>query len=240
MKWANFVYFITFPEHEGRYVKIGKAFDVSSRVKGLQTSSPTPVKVLGVLPEIVESEGSLHKKFSKYRTEMGEWFHLTPHIRHYIKQNCISFNAYKNISEAAEKIEEEESHKEPVLLMAEELKKIKLVDLTEDKFKKYIACLYVQNVLCFLNRTNSFFDRLNNELKENQAYINLHNELRKEIRDFIIDFLDWSRTDWREADRLKDSLDNLYSDKTWRKTLVEDFLASVLSDEGFKYNIDKL
>jgi len=94
--------------------------------------------------------------------------------------------------------------------------------------------------LCFLNRTNSFFDRLNNELKENQAYINLHNELRKEIRDFIIDSLDWSRTDWRAADRLNNSLDSLYRDKTWRKTLVEDFLASVLSDEGFKYNIDKL
>jgi hypothetical protein len=62
-----------------KYVKIGIARDVASRLSGLQTSSPFPLTLLKTWtsenPKFAERQ--LHNKFSEYRCS-GEWFKLPP------------------------------------------------------------------------------------------------------------------------------------------------------------------
>ena len=85
---AHFIYFI-FNEHSNA-IKIGRAKNVTRRLRSLQTSSPAPLLLLKTIQ--VEgakaaraTEKSLHQQFSDLRLS-GEWFRADAALRDYIKQ----------------------------------------------------------------------------------------------------------------------------------------------------------
>ncbi len=57
-------------------IKIGKSTDVDRRLRGLQTASPTKLKLIGVLNGDVES--NYHQAFAHLRVS-GEWFQFNEH-----------------------------------------------------------------------------------------------------------------------------------------------------------------
>jgi Meiotically up-regulated gene 113 len=69
------------PEHGGVYavagapgwVKIGRAKNIAQRVRGLQTASPTPLRLLAVLSNSEDDERLLHERWQHLRVT-GEWF----------------------------------------------------------------------------------------------------------------------------------------------------------------------
>lgn len=87
-----YVYFIH--NEDSMAVKIGRAKNVQRRLATLQTSSPSDLKLLGVIKTessrcAMELEESLHKKFKKSRIR-GEWFHLDSPVTDYIKSQINS------------------------------------------------------------------------------------------------------------------------------------------------------
>lgn len=66
---AVVIYFIK----TGRYVKIGCSDDPAGRLKQLQTSSPTRLKLVATMPGSFQTECELHKVFDRFRVK-GEWF----------------------------------------------------------------------------------------------------------------------------------------------------------------------
>lgn len=81
----DFVYFVTY---ENGPIKIGKAKNISNRMKTLQTSVPHKLKLLGVMGGCDGLEKSLHRKFSSLRLE-GEWFeNKDPLISFIDKHSC--------------------------------------------------------------------------------------------------------------------------------------------------------
>jgi len=76
----GFVYVIghpAWPEH----LKIGRAFDPESRLKGFQTGCPRRAYVLlyaRYFDDCYVAERALHYHFDKYRRE-GEWFYIDEH-----------------------------------------------------------------------------------------------------------------------------------------------------------------
>lgn len=69
------IYFI----RQGKFVKIGHAVNVKGRLADVQTASPLPVVLLGVINtnHSHRLEGILHHKFREYH-QRGEWYRLTP------------------------------------------------------------------------------------------------------------------------------------------------------------------
>ena len=72
------VYFIR-SDCPNRFIKIGAAVDVPSRLKGLQTSSAYPLSLLATISGGLEREHSLHRQFAHLRVR-GEWFHPAPEL----------------------------------------------------------------------------------------------------------------------------------------------------------------
>ena len=72
---GGMVYFIEAPSTG--LVKIGKTTDLEERFKSLCTMSPTPLRLLKVIPGYSDEEKTLHKRFKEYRRH-GEWFELEP------------------------------------------------------------------------------------------------------------------------------------------------------------------
>lgn len=54
-------------------IKIGVSNDPRRRLESMQTGSPEPLELLGVLPGGVDEERRLHQRFAAYRIH-GEWF----------------------------------------------------------------------------------------------------------------------------------------------------------------------
>lgn len=81
---AGFVYFIRCNE----WVKIGKAKNVKSRLKSLQTSSPYKLKVAYIVAakDYTRMEAFFHNEY-KAKRGMGEWFKLSDADMEYIKAN---------------------------------------------------------------------------------------------------------------------------------------------------------
>lgn len=74
-KMRGFVYFIASPE-TGR-VKIGyTSKSPDSRLRNLQTGSPTPLRLMCFQPGTKADEAHLHEVLSPYRLH-GEWFEAT-------------------------------------------------------------------------------------------------------------------------------------------------------------------
>jgi hypothetical protein len=74
------VYFIS---DDLGHIKIGVAKDVSLRREGLQTASPTELRIEATQRGGVPVEKKLHARFSDARM-IGEWFHFTPEIAMYV------------------------------------------------------------------------------------------------------------------------------------------------------------
>ncbi|MBE9202056.1 MULTISPECIES: GIY-YIG nuclease family protein [unclassified Nodularia (in: cyanobacteria)] len=87
-KTAHFVYFIL--NEDSNAIKIGRAKNLEQRMKSLQTSSPTQLKLIkSVQVEGVEQaqdlEQSLHQQFQAIRL-VGEWFQADASLIEYISQ----------------------------------------------------------------------------------------------------------------------------------------------------------
>lgn len=88
-KWEDprasrrFVYFIE--AKETGLIKIGLANCARARLKQLQTLSPVPLVLLGVVEtdKFGALEKDLHRRFAEHRAH-GEWFHACEPIRAYI------------------------------------------------------------------------------------------------------------------------------------------------------------
>lgn len=71
-------------------IKIGYSKDPKKRRSGLQTASPNPLELLGVVHGGLEHERAYHKKFKEERIH-GEWFHGTilPEVQEIIARNPL-------------------------------------------------------------------------------------------------------------------------------------------------------
>ena len=83
-----YIYFIL--NYDSQAVKIGIAKNVKRRLASLQTSSPSKLKLLGIIKtksvnNARKIEKSLHEKFAKNRIR-GEWFKANVELLDYIKQ----------------------------------------------------------------------------------------------------------------------------------------------------------
>lgn len=77
-KWPDSGVYIIEAVGSGR-CKIGVTNDVPTRIKGLQTGSPFPLRVLAVIEGGEDLEKFIHKQFAKFRKH-GEWFEIPPAI----------------------------------------------------------------------------------------------------------------------------------------------------------------
>lgn len=81
-KISQYVYFVQ--AVGGGPIKIGYAADVPARIDRLQTGSPTPLRVLAVIPGAGRSvETALHHRFRAVRSH-GEWFHPVVELTDFI------------------------------------------------------------------------------------------------------------------------------------------------------------
>jgi len=77
------VYFIE--SLESKKIKIGTSKNPKARLKQLQTSSPSQLKILKVIPGGFPKEFQIHRKFSQSRV-CGEWFEDSEELRKYIEE----------------------------------------------------------------------------------------------------------------------------------------------------------
>lgn len=87
-----YVYFVLNCDSEA--IKIGIAKNVVRRIASLQTSSPSELKLLGILKaksvgQARELERSLHQTFDKYHIR-GEWFKAEVELLNYIKNASLN------------------------------------------------------------------------------------------------------------------------------------------------------
>lgn len=82
---AGRVYFI----QSGDAVKIGWTRDsAAARLAALQPANPTPLALLGVIPEAgVMVERDLHRRFASLRLGPHEWFLFGEELRRYVETN---------------------------------------------------------------------------------------------------------------------------------------------------------
>ena len=66
------VYFVQIQDHGP--IKIGTTRNVRDRLRGLQTSHPYQLRLLGVMPGRHAEEAGLHVRFARHHIS-GEWFH---------------------------------------------------------------------------------------------------------------------------------------------------------------------
>lgn len=89
MKIKLHTYFI----QSGEFVKIGKSYDVDTRMERLQDGSPLKLKLLFCDDE--DREYYYHLIFSKYHYR-GEWYYLSQEILQYIKDRITLKEKPKN------------------------------------------------------------------------------------------------------------------------------------------------
>lgn len=82
---AAFVYFVQMGE--GGPIKIGSAADLGKRVSGLDTASPYPLRLLGVLNGGVALEREMHKRFRAHHMRL-EWFQPAQALLEFIASNA--------------------------------------------------------------------------------------------------------------------------------------------------------
>ena len=78
----TFIYFV----RAGEFVKIGQSRNWKDRIATIQTGSPYTVVPLLVLKDHPYLERKLHNRFRNDRFR-AEWFHFSPAIREFIKEN---------------------------------------------------------------------------------------------------------------------------------------------------------
>jgi hypothetical protein len=75
---------IYFAKVDKKFIKIGTSYDVSGRMKSLQTANPFPLKVEAILEGSFQTENGLHELFKHLRYN-GEWFRLTDELKWFIR-----------------------------------------------------------------------------------------------------------------------------------------------------------
>jgi hypothetical protein len=75
---------IYFAKLDKKFIKIGTSYDVSGRMKSLQTANPFPLKVEAILEGSFQTENGLHELFKHLRYN-GEWFRLTDELKWFIR-----------------------------------------------------------------------------------------------------------------------------------------------------------
>ena len=91
----SYVYFIS--DNHG-HIKIGKANDVESRLKELQTGNPYKLSTLLIVPVTSDNvafdmECTIHRHFKNYQME-GEWFRATP-VLQVINTDIVTIKNYR-------------------------------------------------------------------------------------------------------------------------------------------------
>jgi hypothetical protein len=83
----GFVYVLAAEDRPER-VKIGFAANVTSRIRGLQTGCPAPLRLVASVPATTADERRLHHEtFPAYR-EHGEWFRREGDVAAWIEAGC--------------------------------------------------------------------------------------------------------------------------------------------------------
>lgn len=72
------VYFITTADEQ--FLKIGVSVDVESRLKNLQTSQPSRLRLVGIIEGDEDVEAQWHRRFRHLR-QSGEWFRYAGDLR---------------------------------------------------------------------------------------------------------------------------------------------------------------
>lgn len=89
----GYVYFI---ESDSGYIKIGKTFNLKTRMKSLKNASPHNLKLLCYIKsdEYSELEMIFHKKFSEKRVN-GEWFDIKiDNVLNFAKRKNLNYKMY--------------------------------------------------------------------------------------------------------------------------------------------------
>ncbi len=85
------LYFIRYSQRNA--VKIGYSASPAERLRGLQTSSPDKLTLLGICPGGREEESALHRRLGHLRLR-GEWFLDTPELQAVAKEMCAGHSQY--------------------------------------------------------------------------------------------------------------------------------------------------
>lgn len=72
----------------GGPIKVGWTQDVGRRLGELQTANAKKLVLLGTVPGTMETEASLHARFSHLRLE-AEWFRNSPEIHLFLSENAV-------------------------------------------------------------------------------------------------------------------------------------------------------
>lgn len=79
------IYFIQ--QGDSDLVKIGFTSNIQRRFRELQTASPYPLLLLGLMPGSKEVEKQIHGTFEHLR-QKREWFKLNQELSNYISKYC--------------------------------------------------------------------------------------------------------------------------------------------------------
>lgn len=85
---GGYIYFVGLGQGSGGLVKIGRSVNPIKRIRGLRTSAPYGLYVMGIFPveDAAGSEALIHRMFEDDRVSpKNEWFRLTPYLRMYIE-----------------------------------------------------------------------------------------------------------------------------------------------------------
>lgn len=84
------IYFI----QDGDRIKIGHSINPKERINSLSLTVGRPLKILGIMPEVLPvSEYAVHQKFKDYCIQT-EWFEAHPEIFSFIKTNTKPLDEY--------------------------------------------------------------------------------------------------------------------------------------------------
>lgn len=177
-----FVYFIS---DESGPIKIGKSKNPRARLASMQTSSHTPLSILGVIDDADDlKEKDLHRKFDAIRLK-GEWFQRTPELLDFIAENSMSSEGLYWEQKAQEAISKNKEEEKRLKQVRENLQR------TAEIFFKY-ALQDVRSLLdCLFTVRKDENIRFSNFFEIDHIY--------KNFRGTVGDLFD---CDWRGAERL--------------------------------------
>lgn len=98
---SRYVYFMQSPS--GGPIKIGLSCEPQNRLNAIRCSNPTPISLLGVIPDGgLQKEREVHKEFAGDRLH-GEWFRPSVALQFYIESNAVG---YKKVARPKQRYDE--------------------------------------------------------------------------------------------------------------------------------------
>lgn len=219
----EFVYFVSY---ENGPVKIGKAKNISARIKTLQTGIPYPLQLLGVMAGRTGLEGALHRKFHTSRLN-GEWFERDSNLLEFIHQNTSDPSAlfyrkkYIEIDEAMTNLKIQfENRKQEIEHAARESL---LKDIKRRLHEKISAAI--------LSIVESHFELMNlqHDIENHRATYGDVNDAEKKVRNGIEKLF---HVDWRMSRSIL-NVKELNEERIERMT--EDWLSDLINKSFDSY-----